>query len=103
MDILFTILIWIILAGFLVSTYCTLRNGLVQIRRLHQIPCSHCVFFTGDYRLKCTVNPCKALSEAAIGCLDYEPVTGKPTSYGISATDWQSTDRDDGGLAAKHG
>lgn len=41
------------------------------------MPCSRCAFFTGSYHLKCTVHPCKALSEEAIGCLDYEPMPSK--------------------------
>lgn len=49
------------------------KEGITRLKRLHQIPCSRCQFFTGDYRLKCTVYPIKALSEDAIDCLDYEP------------------------------
>ena len=49
----------------------TLKQGTSYIRRLHQVPCSHCAYFTGDYRLKCAVNPISALTEAAIGCSDY--------------------------------
>ncbi|MEM8613340.1 MAG: hypothetical protein AAGF93_15070 [Cyanobacteria bacterium P01_H01_bin.105] len=49
----------------------TLREGTNYVRRLHQIPCSRCAYFTGDYRLKCTVNPMSALTEEAIGCTDY--------------------------------
>ena len=48
------------------------RKNLIQLQRLHQIPCSHCLFFTGEYNLKCTVHPYKALSEEAIGCTDYQ-------------------------------
>jgi hypothetical protein len=48
---------------------------MARLRRLHQVPCSRCAFYTGDYRLKCTVHPCKALSEEAIACLDYEPIS----------------------------
>ncbi|MEA5464750.1 hypothetical protein [Leptothoe sp. PORK10 BA2] len=49
----------------------TLQQGANYVRRLHQIPCSQCAYFTGDYRLKCTVNPFSALTEEAIGCVDY--------------------------------
>ena len=34
-----------------------LPEGVHQIKRLHQIPCSDCEFFTYDYRLKCTARP----------------------------------------------
>ncbi|WP_071789034.1 hypothetical protein [Leptolyngbya sp. Heron Island J] len=50
---------------------CTLEQGTSYVRRLHQIPCSRCAYFTGDYRLKCTVNPMSALTEEAIDCSDY--------------------------------
>jgi len=51
-------------------------SGLTGLQRLHNIPCTRCVFFTGDYRLKCTVRPCQALSEDAIHCLDFEQMMG---------------------------
>jgi hypothetical protein len=44
---------------------------IAQGKRMHQIPCTKCRFFTGDYRLKCTVNPSLANTELAIGCGDY--------------------------------
>ncbi len=46
-----------------------------QAQQMHRIPCSGCEFFTGDYRLKCTVRPQIASTEAAIDCLDYLPGT----------------------------
>ena len=49
------------------------KEGIATLKRLHEIPCANCEFFTGDYRLKCTVHPREALSEEAIGCLDYQP------------------------------
>ncbi|MEO1131845.1 MAG: hypothetical protein AAFX40_03965 [Cyanobacteria bacterium J06639_1] len=45
-------------------------------RRMHQIPCPDCQYFTGEYRLKCTVCPHIALSEEAIGCRDFHPQPG---------------------------
>ncbi|RMF66737.1 MAG: hypothetical protein D6742_09235 [Cyanobacteria bacterium J069] len=48
------------------------REGLAQARQMHQVPCPECRFFTGDYHLKCTVHPDRALSEAAANCADYE-------------------------------
>jgi hypothetical protein len=41
---------------------------------MHEIPCNGCQFFTNDYRLKCTVHPQIANSEAAINCRDYQPL-----------------------------
>jgi hypothetical protein len=50
----------------------TLKQGWQHLQQLHQIPCSRCVYFTGDYRLKCTIYPSQALTEEAIGCRDFE-------------------------------
>lgn len=47
------------------------RDAITQVKRLHQIPCSGCQFFTDEYYLKCTVRPSSALTEAAIGCPDF--------------------------------
>ncbi|MGL5834917.1 MAG: hypothetical protein ACRC1Z_17045 [Waterburya sp.] len=44
---------------------------IAQAKKMHQIPCSNCRFFTGDYRLKCTINPSIANTEQAIDCGDY--------------------------------
>lgn len=48
---------------------------LAVAKRMHQIPCSNCRFFTNDYRLKCTVNPHIANTEQAIDCPDCDLVT----------------------------
>lgn len=45
---------------------------------LHQIPCSRCRFFSDTHPLKCTVHPTIAMTEAAIGCPDYQ-VDRSPT------------------------
>ncbi|MBD2101584.1 hypothetical protein [Leptolyngbya sp. FACHB-261] len=50
-----------------------IRAGIETLKRLHQIPCVGCEFFTGDYHLKCTVRPSTALSEEAIDCPDFAP------------------------------
>jgi hypothetical protein len=39
--------------------------------RLHQIPCAHCQYYTGQPVLKCTLHPKSALSEEAIHCPDF--------------------------------
>ncbi len=71
-EILCPLAIWLILIFFFTAICFATRSSILQLRRLHQIPCNHCVFYTGDYRLKCTVRPCEAFSEAAISCMDYE-------------------------------
>jgi hypothetical protein len=79
------ILICSLLIAFLLSICVAIRDGVIRLKRLHQVPCSHCAFFTGDYRLKCTVHPCKALSEEAIGCLDYEPMVTSPRTSCVNS------------------
>lgn len=72
---IFPIVIWIVLLLFFTSICFAVNEGARRLRRLYQIPCSKCAFFTGNYYLKCTVHPCKALSEEALNCLDYEPIS----------------------------
>ncbi len=62
--------------------------AIAHLKSLHQIPCSQCVYFTGDYRLKCTVNPMVAMSETAIGCRDFRIQTDeKHHNHQISCSD----------------
>lgn len=68
---------WTLIGLFFWSAWKAGREGVAQLRRLHQVPCSRCAFFTGDYRLKCTVHPSNALSEEAINCLDFEPTMAR--------------------------
>ena len=60
---IFTCLFWRLIA--------IARIAIRHLQRLHQVPCSKCAYFTGDYRLKCTVQPMMAMSEEAIGCRDF--------------------------------
>ena len=72
MRIVFCSSVWILIFVFLSWRLITIaRQAFSYLHRLHQIPCSGCAFFTQDYRLKCTVNPITAMSEAAIGCNDF--------------------------------
>ncbi|MGL5940117.1 MAG: hypothetical protein ACRC2S_06970 [Waterburya sp.] len=48
-----------------------IMDAVARAKEMHQIPCTKCRFFTGDYRLKCTTNPHIANTEQAIGCPDY--------------------------------
>ncbi len=57
------------------SFWTAMRDSVNTTQRMHQIPCTGCQFFTGDYRLKCTAQPAIANTEAAIDCLDYQPKT----------------------------
>lgn len=49
----------------------TVKEGLNYLQQIHQVPCHRCVYFTGDYRLKCTVKPVSAMTEEAINCEDF--------------------------------
>ena len=65
-------IVWTLISIFLFWRLITISKRAVEhLQRLHQIPCSNCAYFTGDYRLKCTVNPMIATSETAIGCRDF--------------------------------
>ena len=63
---------WSLVILFCWAVWQALQDGIVQLKRMHQIPCSSCAFFTHDYHLKCTVNPLNALSEKASDCRDFE-------------------------------
>ncbi len=54
---------WSILSG--------ITDTVRRAKKMHEIPCANCVFFTKDYHLKCPVQPTIALSEEAIGCPDF--------------------------------
>lgn len=49
-----------------------LPKAIQKLQKLHQIPCSNCAYFTGEYHLKCPLNPMAALSEDAIACKDFQ-------------------------------
>lgn len=53
------------------SILAAIRDAAKMTRKLHQIPCSTCQFYTDSYYLKCPVHPSKALTEDAIHCPDY--------------------------------
>ena len=49
-----------------------MRDSVQRAQHMHQIPCAECQYFSGNYLLKCPLHPKEALSEAAIGCRDFE-------------------------------
>lgn len=64
--------VWtIIFTGLFWRSLAVVKQAVQHLQRLHQIPCDKCMYFTGDYRLKCTVNPTVAMSDRAIGCRDF--------------------------------
>lgn len=62
---------WGLISLLVWSLGSAIRDSVKQAKRMHQIPCARCVFFTSDYHLKCPVQPKIALSEDAIDCPDY--------------------------------
>ncbi|HEY9302117.1 MAG TPA: hypothetical protein VIQ31_38275 [Phormidium sp.] len=66
------VLAWslVIMLGW--SVWSALADTLSSAKKMHQIPCAGCDFFTADYRLKCTVHPSIANTEDAIYCSDYQ-------------------------------
>ncbi len=69
------VIICLFLLVFLRTAFLAVREGIAHLKKLHQIPCDRCAFYTGEYRLKCTVRPYTAFTEEAIGCRDYEPAS----------------------------
>jgi hypothetical protein len=74
--LLFPVLIWALLMGFVVALLFALDDGVKRLRRLHQIPCDRCLYNTGSPYLRCPVHPLAAFSEEAICCRDFEPAQG---------------------------
>ncbi|MBD1998732.1 hypothetical protein H6F88_06180 [Oculatella sp. FACHB-28] len=64
---------WSLILMAVWSVWTALQDGVANAKRMHQIPCANCQFFTGDYHLKCTVHPTMALTEEAIDCMDHQP------------------------------
>ncbi|MCU0568513.1 MAG: hypothetical protein MUF49_18195 [Oculatellaceae cyanobacterium Prado106] len=71
MVLLYFLAAWIFLILASWECWSMVQLGVRMTRQMHRIPCSSCMFFTGDYFLKCTVHPSEALTEEAIACRDY--------------------------------
>jgi uncharacterized protein YjbI with pentapeptide repeats len=59
------------------KSYRAARNQITTLKRLNQVPCRNCRFYTGNHYLLCTVHPSTVLKEEAINCPDYCPKNGK--------------------------
>ncbi|MBH8572597.1 hypothetical protein I8752_06135 [Nostocaceae cyanobacterium CENA369] len=66
---------WVVTTLFVWSLWVAARDSVSAAKQMHQIPCTGCQFFTADHRLKCTVHPSTANTEAAIHCIDYQAKT----------------------------
>ncbi|MBD2742039.1 hypothetical protein H6H02_10625 [Coleofasciculus sp. FACHB-1120] len=67
---------WMLLLLIGWSLFSTISTSFTKAKQMHSVPCSNCRYFTGDYRLKCTVQPSIAQTEEAIDCSDYRPIPG---------------------------
>jgi len=63
---------WLTLFAIVSNAIVGITTAVRRLQTMHRIPCSRCAFFSNDYRLKCSVDPLSAGSEAAIGCPHYE-------------------------------
>jgi TRAP-type C4-dicarboxylate transport system permease small subunit len=72
LKLVFMICVYLCFLHYILLAWNNAQENWNRLQRLHQIPCSNCLFFTGEYNLKCPVHPCKALSEEAIDCVDYQ-------------------------------
>ncbi|MTJ11506.1 hypothetical protein FJR11_02615 [Anabaena sp. UHCC 0187] len=63
---------WTVIVLLLLNLWTATQATVKTAQKMHKIPCHNCQFFTNNYRLKCTVNPYIANTEAAIDCQDYQ-------------------------------
>lgn len=64
---------WTTIIMVFLNLWTATKDTVKTAKKMHQIPCHNCQFFTNNYRLKCTVNPYIANTEEAIGCKDHQP------------------------------
>ena len=67
------VLAWTLVLMLIWSLWSAIRDTVTRAKKMHQIPCTNCQFFTNNYRMKCTVQPYIANTEKAIDCCDYRP------------------------------
>ncbi|WP_107670632.1 hypothetical protein [Cyanothece sp. BG0011] len=66
------IIAWVFIFALGSSVIGTIVDVIKRSKKMHEIPCTHCQYFTNDHRLKCPVNPFQANTEEAINCKDYQ-------------------------------
>ena len=62
---------WVLLILIIRTVFKAIADVIKTAKKMHQIPCSNCEYFTNNYRLKCTLHPKLAQTEGAISCSDY--------------------------------
>lgn len=73
---MFAAIAWSVVALGLWQVIAAGRETVRRSQAMHEIPCADCQFFTNDHRLKCPVHPHAALTAEAIGCRDFETLSG---------------------------
>ncbi|MEM0982104.1 MAG: hypothetical protein AAGH78_17770 [Cyanobacteria bacterium P01_H01_bin.58] len=63
----------VLLFWFVGLAFQDLKRELRQAYRRRTIPCYGCLYFSGREELKCAVNPCDAMTQAAQHCRDFSP------------------------------
>jgi hypothetical protein len=48
-------------------------ENFFKLNPFNQVPCRNCQYFSGNFYLKCAVNPSDVLTNKAINCSDYCP------------------------------
>lgn len=77
-SLLFLFCFWIAVLFIFIWRFSRLsKTAINHLHKMHQIPCSDCVFFSHEYYLKCPLHPKVALSEQAIDCQDFESNYGR--------------------------
>jgi hypothetical protein len=79
----------VLLSGFCWAMIVAFQESRPRLQRLHSIPCDRCAYFTGCRYLQCAVHPCRAFTEEAIECPDFELVP--PKKSGFSKQHFQKT------------
>ena len=69
---------WLVVVLAVWNLVAAAREGITNAKKMHQIPCADCTYFTNSHFLKCPIHPTMALSEEAINCPDFE--AAKPPS-----------------------
>lgn len=84
--------IWAVLLSFFLAVLFALQDGIQRLRRLHQIPCDRCRYYTGNQHRRCPVNPLAAFAEEAIHCRDYEAASRQPNCFPLALLKSKITD-----------
>lgn len=59
----------------LLNVWKVTRAKIIALNCFHQLPCQNCRFFTNNHYLYCTVHPSIVLTEQALDCSDYCPLS----------------------------